>query len=155
MLPSQPIKCWLSTTVISSILENICHLHFREPEAPHCKKYPCRFLIWTAGCRTKHKEVLVLLQSYYIDWVLASACDSCAQAQGMCPPTSCLGGTLPDTSSPISSRNVVGTGQLIWRRGLQWLLTILRGRLRQRVSEEENGNSAIVSLALRFYCKVH
>jgi hypothetical protein len=49
--------------------------------------------------------------SYYIDWALAHAGHSYAQSGKMRPPpTSCLGGTLPHTSSLIRSRDVASPG---------------------------------------------
>jgi hypothetical protein len=58
---------------------------------------------------------------------------------------------LPDTSS----RDVAGRKAAIWRRGLHQLWTELKGELWQRVSEEENSNSATVIHSLCYYSKVH
>ncbi len=55
------------------------------------------------------KDLSITLHSCYIDQALVHANHNCAQTRGMCPPPiSRLGGMLPDTSSPISSRDAAG-----------------------------------------------
>jgi hypothetical protein len=66
-----------------------------------------------------------------------------------------LGGTPPNTSSIISRKDVVG-GEAVHleeRTLVQWLWAVLRGGLKQRVSEEENRNSAIVIIPKCYSCK--
>jgi hypothetical protein len=48
------------------------------------------------------------IHSYYNDQALAHASHSCAQKRRNVPTPPRLGGTLPDTSSPISNRDVAG-----------------------------------------------
>jgi hypothetical protein len=65
-------------------------------------------------------------------------------------------GRYPNTSSPINSRGVADMeAAVLCRRGLQRVWIVLRGGLKQRASEEEISNSAVVILALFYYSKVH
>jgi hypothetical protein len=64
---------------------------------------------------------------------------------------------LPNTSSPITGRDVAGAEAAHLEERTTAALDVPRGILRRRVSEEKNSNSAVVIWALHYYyyCKAH